>query len=66
MFIYLLCHLHFGIAYSGLNTMSTVVHSMESYFQTLYWTFWGRCSTTVLEKGSVVLEQLQNKPLEHS
>ena len=36
---------------------------MESDFQTLYGTFLGRCSTTVLE-SSDFLEQLQNKPLD--
>ena len=38
---------------------------MESYFQTLYGTFWGGV-LQLFKKSSDFLEQLQNKPLEHS
>ena len=71
MFIYLLCHLHLGITYWGFKPMSTV---FQIYKGSIRWNliskpymghFWGGV-LQLFCSFSDFLEQLQNKPLEHS
>ena len=69
MFIYLLCHLHFGINIGFLTQFQQFSRYGKVAFDgILFPNPMGHFGTGVLQlflKSSVVLEQLQNKPLEY-